>query len=166
MKILFALPGLHKYNRGAEVAFIAIAKELANLGHGVTLIGSGQPQTGTPYRFLHAGSISRERFERFPHIPWFRTDTSYEELTFVPTLQERYRPADYDVTLTCSFPFPNLTLRHPMRAGRRPRHVFVTENGDWPAYSQRSENRYFDCDGLVCTNPDFYDRNKARWRCR
>jgi glycosyltransferase involved in cell wall biosynthesis len=166
MRVLFALPGLHKYSRGAEVAFIAIAKELATAGHTVTLIGSGHAKTDTPYRFLRAGSITRETFERFPHIPGFRSDTSYEELTFVPTLLAHYRPADYDVTLTCSYPFTNLALRHPVRAGRRPCHIFVTENGDWPAYSQKSEYRYFGCDGLVCTNPEFYERNKTRWRCR
>ncbi len=166
MKILFALPGLHKYNRGAEVAFIAIAKELATAGHAVTLIGSGYAKAHTPYRFLHAGSIAREKFERLPLIPGFRSDTSYEELTFVPTLLTHYRPADYDVTLTCSYPFTNLALRYPARAGRRPRHVFVTENGDWPAFSQKSEYRYFGCDGLVCTTPEFYERNKARWRSR
>ena len=41
MKVLFALPGLHRYNRGAETAFISIAKELVNAGDSVTLIGSG-----------------------------------------------------------------------------------------------------------------------------
>ena len=29
-----------------------------------------------------------------------------------------------------------------------------------------SEYRLFGCEGLVCTNPDFYERNKSRWRCR
>ena len=94
MQILFALPGLHRYNRGAEVAFIAIANELVKAGHNVTLIGSGQPRPGTLYRFLHAGSIPRENFERFPLIPFFRNDSSYEELTFVPNLLRCYRPRD------------------------------------------------------------------------
>jgi len=43
--------------------------------------------------------------------------------------------------------------------------VFVTENGDWPAFSRESEYRFFGCDGLVCTNPEYYERNHARWRC-
>ena len=50
-------------------------------------------------------------------------------------------------------------------ARREPRHVFVTQNGDWPAYADNSEYRFFGCDGLICTNPDFFDRNKERWRC-
>src|SRR5260221_14600430 len=115
MKILFALPGLHKYSRGAEVAFMAIANELATAGHAVTLIGSGHNKANTSYRFLHAGSLAREKFERLPHMPGFRSNTAYEELTFVPTLLALYRPADYDVTLTCSYPFTNLALRHPVR---------------------------------------------------
>jgi glycosyltransferase involved in cell wall biosynthesis len=41
--------------------------------------------------------------------------------------------------------------------------VFVTQNGDWPAFARNSEYRFFSCDGLICTNPDFYARNKERW---
>ena len=32
MRILFALPGLHRYDRGAEIAFISVARELAKSG--------------------------------------------------------------------------------------------------------------------------------------
>jgi hypothetical protein len=32
IRILFALPGLHRYNRGAELTFISIARELCKLG--------------------------------------------------------------------------------------------------------------------------------------
>ena len=41
MRILFALPGLHRYNRGAEIAFISIARELAKAGD-VTDLWSGR----------------------------------------------------------------------------------------------------------------------------
>ena len=78
----------------------------------------------------------------------------------------RYRPADYDVTLTCGYPFTNWALRLRTGRGSRPPHVFVTQNGDWPAQARNSEYRLFGCEGLVCTNPDFYDRNKTRWRCK
>ena len=47
---------------------------------------------------------------------------------------------------------------------RRPAHVFVTQNGDWPARSNRSEFRFFACDALVCTNPDYYADNRSHWR--
>ena len=86
MRVLFALPGLHRHNRGAEVAFISIAKELARLGDVVTLIGSGEADLTTPYRFLQAASIPRERFEAFPFGPVLRHECAYEELTFVPEL--------------------------------------------------------------------------------
>jgi glycosyltransferase involved in cell wall biosynthesis len=54
-------------------------------------------------------------------------------------------------------------LRRPVLGGSRPPHVFVTQNGDWPAYVDKSEYRFFGCEGIVCTNPDFYERNRTRW---
>src|SRR5437870_3831513 len=107
MRVLFALPGLHRYNRGAEIAFISIAKELARAGDLVTLIGSGSKHLSTSYRFIRAASWRRESFEPFPSIPMLRTPEAYEELTFIPQLLYHYRPAEYDVTLTCSYPFTN-----------------------------------------------------------
>lgn len=165
MRILFALPGLHRYDRGAEIAFISLASELAKTGDAVTLIGSGLPRTSTPYRFLHAPSLMREHFESLPSIPLLRNEYAYEELTFIPGFLWQYRPEEYDVTVTCSYPFTNWMLRRPVMGTSRPPHVFVTQNGDWPAYANNSEYRFFGCEGLVCTNPDFYERNKARWRC-
>jgi len=166
MRILFALPGLHRYSRGAEIAFVALATELANAGDVVTLIGSGTFHPGAPYRFLRAPSVRRERFEAFPMIPLLRNECAYEELTFLPAVLWQYRPTDYDVTLTCSYPFTNWILRRPGWRGPRPPHVFVTQNGDWPAFANNSEFRFFGCEGLICTNPDFYARNKSRWPCR
>ena len=146
------------------MAFISIANELAMLGDAVTLIGSGHFDATTPYRFLRAVSVRRERFENFPSVPVLRDEYAYEEFTFVPDLLRRYRPKDYDVTLTCSYPFTNWVLRRPVIGGARPPHVFVTQNGDWPAIARNSEYRFFGCEGLVCTNPEFYERNKDRWR--
>jgi glycosyltransferase involved in cell wall biosynthesis len=166
MRILFALPGLHRCARGAETAFISIASELAKTGDTVTLMGSGQAGNDTTYRFLRTASVWRENFESFPSVPLLRNDCAYEELTFVPDLLRRYRHADFDVTVTCSYPFTNWVLRLPALRGSRPPHIFVTQNGDWPARSDKSEYRFFGCEGLVCTNPDYYERNKHRWYCR
>jgi glycosyltransferase involved in cell wall biosynthesis len=166
MRILFALPGLHRYNRGAETAFIAIASELSKAGDAVTLIGSGSQRPNAPYRFMHAASIRREWFESFPSVPILRSEYAYEELTFLPDLMRRYQPQDYDVTLTCNYPFTSWALRRAVFRRDRPPHVFVTQNGDWPATAGNSEYRFFHCEGLVCINPDFYERNKDRWRCR
>lgn len=165
MRILIALPGLHRVDRGAEVAFLSIARALAAGGDDVTVIGSGPERPGTPYGFLHAGCVPRESFEALPSFPGLRDDCAYEELTFLPGLLRRYRPGDYDVTLTCGYPYTNWALRRPSLRGRRPPHVFVTQNGDWPAQARNSEFRFFGCDGLICTNPDFFQRNKDRWRC-
>ena len=165
MRILFALAGLHRVNRGAEVAFISIANELAKAGDAVTLIGCGASVPGTLYNFIQASCISRDRFRSFPSLPLLRSEYIYEELTFMPKLLYRYRPGAYDVTLTCSYPFTNWLLRRPKLRDRRPPHVFVTENGDWPAISNSAEYRFFGCEGLVCTNPDYYQRNLNRWKC-
>lgn len=163
MRIAFALPGFHKYDRGAEIALIAVAEQLALSGDSVTLIGSGPQRPRVPYHFKHAGSLGREHFRNFPTVPILRSDYIYEELTFVPNLLCRYKPNEYDLTVTCSFPFTNFALRRPTLFAKKPLHVFVTQNGDWPAYSRKSEYRLFGCDGLVCTNLEYYGRNQANW---
>lgn len=166
MRVLIALPGLHRVNRGAEIALESMATQLSAIeGCDVTLMGSGQPRDGQPYRFLHAACTPRERFIRYPHLPVLRNEYVWEEATFVRQMRRVYDPADYDVTITCSYPFTNWLLRRRRVAGRRPPHVFVTQNGDWPAVCRRREYRWFACDGLVCTNPQFLARNRERWRC-
>ena len=71
--------------------------------------------------------------------------------------------ADADVTVTCGYPYTNWVLRSPVPGRRRPAHVFVTQNGDWPARERGGEYRFSSCDGLVCTNPVFFERNRERW---
>lgn len=171
MRVLIALPGLHRINRGAEIAFIALAKELAQFGFTVTLMGSGGLVGSVPYQYLRVPSIRRERFEKWPRVPVLRDEYCYEELTFIPGCLSKYHPDQYDITVTCSYPFTNWLLRRPVLRGSRPKHVFVTHNGDWPAYVgqqnvRKSEYRFFGCDGLVCINPDFFERNKTHWNCR
>jgi glycosyltransferase involved in cell wall biosynthesis len=164
VRIHFLLPGLHRVHRGAEVAFESVATEIAKLGlDDVTVVGSGQLRADRPYRFLRSGLVSREWFERFPKFPPFRSEYVYEEATWAINYLPRYRPSAADITVTCSYPFVNwmLTRWPPFR--RRPAHVFVTQNGDWPAYSEKLEYRLFRCDGLVCINPQYYERNKTRW---
>jgi len=165
MRILFALPGLHKVHRGAEVAFESLARELARTpGVEVTLMGAGVERPGEPYRFRTVRCIPRERFEGLPSLPTLRTNDAYEELTFAPGLFRAYAPAEYDVTCTCAYPFTNWVLRAGWRRRARPAHVFITQNGDWPAHAGNSEYRFFSCEGLVCTNPEYFERNRARWR--
>ena len=164
MRIHFVLPGLHRVHRGAEVAFEAVARGIAELGQDeVTLIGSGQPIAGKPYRFEHVGLIPRERFESLPKFPPFRSEFVGEEATWAFNLLRHYRPSEADVTLTCSYPFVNWLLTRGPSFGKRPAHVFVTQNGDWPAYSDNAEYKLFRCNGLVCTNPLYFERNKDRW---
>ena len=163
MKLLFVLPGFHRYDRGAEVALLAVAETLASAGENVTVMGSGDARPGATYRFRRVPAIRRETFEKFPSFPPLRNETAWEDASFVPALLAAYRPADFDAVITCSFPFTHWALRRPSRAS--PLQIFVTQNGDWPAYADNSEYRTFACDGLVCTNPDYLERNRARWNC-
>lgn len=165
MKILFALAGLHRVDRGAEIAFTSIAEQLARSGDDVTLIGTGPERSEAAYQYIGVPAIDRGRFERLPSLPLFRDETAWEDASFLPGLMKAYRPKDYDVTLTCAFPFTNWALRRPVLGRPRPAHVFVTQNGDWPACSDTMEYRFFGCDGLVCINPDYYERNSQRYRC-
>lgn len=165
MRIAFALPGLHRVDRGAEVAFLSVAEELGRRGHEVTLFGSGQERPGKAYRFVHLGCIRREQFERWPRMPMFRDETAYEELTFAATLLTKFNPQHYDIVGGCSYPFVNWVLRRPTLQRSRPKYVFITQNGDHPARARNREYRFFGCDGLVCINPDFYAANNERWNC-
>lgn len=166
MRILFALPGFHRHDRGAEVALMSVADRLSTFGHHVTLIGAGEPRPKKGYRYIKVASIDRSKFEKFPVLPVLRSEYAYEELTYSLGLLRQFDPSQYDITLTCSYPFTNWILRRSRLATRRPPHVFVTQNGDWPARSNKLEYRYFGCDGLVCINPDFYELNRRDWNCR
>lgn len=164
MRIHFLLPGMHRVNRGAEVALESIATEIAKLGMDeVTVVGSGPPDAERPYDYRQFGLIPRERFERFPKIPPFRSEYIFEEASWVLNYLSSYRPGEADLTVTCSYPFVNWMLTRWPPFASRPAHVFVSQNGDWPAYSVKSEYALFRCDGLVCINPDYYQRNKERW---
>ena len=163
MRILIVLPGLHRVLRGAEVAFEELAKQLALMPDcDVTLIGSGYPQPSDPYSFLHVPCIARESFERWPALPYLRGQYVYEELTFLPGLIHAYRPHDYDVTVTCSYPYTNWLLRAKNKK-TRPKHIFVTQNGDWMCIGKNAEYKHFFCDGLVCTNPEYFERNREKF---
>jgi glycosyltransferase involved in cell wall biosynthesis len=164
MRILFLIPGMHAVDRGAEVALGAVATELSLRGNDVTVVGSGRPRPGTAYRFVHSPLIGRHHFERFPKFPPLRTEYAYEEATFLAGYLPRFRPSQFDITVSCSFPFVNWALTRLPIGGRCAPHCYVTENGDWPAYSDDREYRAFRCDALVCTNPVYYERNRHRWR--
>ena len=160
MRILFALSGFHRVDRGAETALLALAEELAATGDEVLVVGSGQERPGTAYRFAHVPARSRERFEGWPKFPALRNEMAYEDATFAYNLRRAPLPDAFDLTVTCGFPWTNWALRHRYR---NVPHVFVTENGHWPAVNDKSEYRYFDCDGLVCTNPQYLAETKDRW---
>jgi glycosyltransferase involved in cell wall biosynthesis len=165
LRVLFALPGLHRVNRGAEVVLEEVGRRAAR-DHGldVTLIGSGQDRSGEPYEYRQVSSIRRESFEHFPKIPYARDLYAWEELFYAPRLLRAYSPREFDVTLTCGYPYTNWVLRSRRRGGR-PRHIFVTQNGDWMVQARNSEFKHFGCDGLICTNPEYFERHREKYRC-
>ena len=163
MRVLFALPGLHRVVRGAEVALEELARHLACIpGFEVSVIGSGPPRLFEPYQYNRVRCVRREWVGRFPSVPYLRDHYSYEELSFVPGLYLAYKPQNYDVTVTCGYPYTSWMLRRGRRS-HGPRHVYVTQNGDWMCHANNWEYRHFACDGLVCTNPDYYARAVGRW---
>lgn len=165
MRLLFALSGFHRYDRGAETALLSVAAELARTGDDVTVAGSGAARSGTAYRFVPVPAVGRERFERIPAMPFFRNETQWEDATFALRLGRAVDVASFDAAITCAYPYTSWTLR---RFGRTPRpaHIFVTQNGDWPAQADNLEFRHFSCDGLVCTNPQYFERNRHRWNSK
>jgi glycosyltransferase involved in cell wall biosynthesis len=166
LRVAMMLAGLGRVQRGAEAAFLELTRQLSAYPDlRVELFGTGAK--GPPGVPLHQlGCVPRERFEGWPRLPCLRSECEYEELTFVLSLawQRRFRPADFDVVVSCSYPYVNWFLRRSRRHGR-PVHVFVTQNGDWMCRAQSREYRFFHCDGLVCTNPEYYARHCGRYRC-
>lgn len=154
---LIAVAGLHRVHRGSEVALQAIGTQLAGHGHDVVMIGSGPPAPA-PYRYRRVKVIDRRRFERWPHVPPLRHEGSYEGLTFLPGAWAATRRERPDYTLVCGYPWESWAVRR-----RGVPHVFVTQNGDWAPQHRDAEYRFFRADGLVCTHPDYYDRNRDRW---
>lgn len=158
------MSGFHRVDRGAETALLSVAQELARTGASVTVAGSGCPRPGTAYDFVQVPVIARERFERLPALPCFRNETQWEDAIFAARLGRATDIASFDATLTCAYPYTNWALRHGGRKSATA-HIFVTQNGDWPAFARTAEYRFFACDGLVCTNPAYLERNASRWNC-
>src|SRR5262245_10814747 len=126
MRLCVALPGLHRVDRGAEVALERIADLLAQSGDWqVVVFGSGPERPGRAYRYVQVPCVPRERFEGWPRLPMFRDECAWEELSFARNFHKVYAPRDFDLTLACGYPFLNWMLRAKRRGGL-PKHVFVT----------------------------------------
>lgn len=164
-RVAFVLPGLGRVQRGAETAFLEVARYMAAYPDiEVELFGTG---IETPDGLIthSVGYIGRERFEKWPSLPFFRNEYAYEELTFTWNLRRAgvYDASRFDATISCTFPHVNTFLSRRKRGGN-PVSIFVTQNGDWMCRAKHREYRLFDCDGLVCINPEYYERNKQDYR--
>jgi len=162
LRVLFALPGLHRTRRGAEAAFESLGHEMSRtLGVEVTLAGAGERNGHHAYQFKPTPCLPSSRFQNWPSLPMLRSPYAYEELSFASRLACSYDPGDYDITVACTYPYLNWLFRRGRSA--RPAHIFVTQNGDWACRTKKSEYQFFSCDGLVCISPGMYERNRGRW---
>ncbi len=165
LRVAILLSGLGRVQRGAEAAFLELARRwVERSGASVTLFGMGEEGLPAELGREVIKCRPRERFEGWPSLPTLYTEYYYEELSFVWNLARsgRYKPADFDVVLSCTYPWVNWYLQ---RTGRRngPLNIYVTQNGDWPSFARSREGRWFHCDGMVCTNPVYYERNRERY---
>jgi glycosyltransferase involved in cell wall biosynthesis len=99
----------------------------------------------------------------FPAIPPFRSETAWEDATFAANLVRRIPLSGFDATVTCSFPFTHWALR---RNGHTwPAHLFVTQNGDWPAVQRQGRIPHVRVRRAGLHQSDYAERNRDRWNC-
>ena len=166
IRVAFILPGLGRVQRGAEMAFREVASQLAGLPDmHVEVFGTGGRGLGQ-MKHHTVGCLPREKFERWPSLPCLRNEYQYEELSFILSLAGSgvFHPENFDITVTCTYPYANWFVRR-RRTSQGPLNLFVTQNGDWPCREKRREYRYFHCDGLICTNPEYFERHRDQFRC-
>ncbi len=164
--VAFVLPGLGRVHRGAETAFMELARSMAiHQGATVHLFGSGSDWPEGCHGHTVA-CVRREKFEKWPTFPVMRNECVYEEATFAWNLwrHPEWKPGRFDSIVSCSYPFVNWLMSTISRKNR-PIRIFSTQNGDWASSSKSSEYRLFDTDGVVCINPDYYERNKNLYPC-
>lgn len=164
IRLAMILPGLGKVRRGAETAFIEIARRLAAMpDFQVTLFGMGsEGLDGLNHVVVPAPG--RDRFRRWPSLPAFRNFMAWEEFFFALSmrLSGRFRPSRFDMVVGCSYPWiPWVVRRTSFR--HAPAFVFVTQNGDWPVRAGNREYRYFGCEGLICVSPEHEERCRGRF---
>lgn len=158
------LPGLGKVARGAETAYIHVARELAaNSRVEVDLFGSGELRE-PGIRFHRVPCAGRERYQWAPGLPLARNAYQLEEAGFILRLAASglYKAHRYDAVIHSGFPYTNWFLR-TNRPRKGPAVVYWAQNGDWACTSSRSEFRFFGCDGLICLSPEQLARNEKRW---
>lgn len=164
IRLALILPGLGAVRRGAETAFIEIARRLAVLpDFQVTLFGMGsEGLEGLDHVVVHAPG--RDRFRRWPCLPAFRNFMAWEEFFFAISMRvsRRFRPSRFDLAIGCSYPWiPWIVRRTSLR--HAPDFVFVTQNGDWPVRAGNREYRFFGCEGLICVSPEHEARCRGRF---
>lgn len=161
IRVAMILPGLGRVQRGAETAFLEVASGLNEFNDvEVELFGSS---TNVPddLTIRAVECTPREKFESFPKFPMFRTECHYEEFSYVGRLwrSSEFQPDEFDVTISCTYPWANWFLQRCQRKNTNLKNLFVTQNGDWMCRAGHREYRYFKADGIVAINPEYYQNN-------
>lgn len=160
------LPGLGRVQRGAETAFLEVARALNSFPDvDVVLFGTGDDvPAGLSIRKVRC--VPREKLERLPRMPVFRSECHYEEYSFVRQLKRGndFDPHAFDAVIHCTYPFVNWYVQKCKRRNPKLLSIFVTQNGDWMCRAMHREYRWFACDGLIAINPDYYANNRQRHR--
>ena len=123
-------------------------------------VRDGRARTG-PTNSSTCPRCRAARFEHWPKLPFFRHEFMYEELTFAAGLA---------MHSGCRTSGPNNDLQLSLHElGVAPSAL---RKGCASAYFRNPERRLggrrpgleprsFSCDGLICTNPLYYERNRA-----
>ena len=167
IRVALILSGIGRVARGAEAAFLELSRAWLKSPHmSVTFYGSGSEglPDGADRHIIPCRP--RERFEKWPSLPAFRAEGYYEECSFTYNLMrsKTYRPENHDIAVHCTYPWVNWYLRRANGKTGQTKLVYVTQNGDWPCHARQSEYKYFRCDGLVCTNLEYYERNRNHYQ--
>ena len=72
MRVLFALPGLHRIDRGAEVAFISLLTSLSVPEVTSPLLGPASPDKAPDTVFCTPAVFGVKRLPSFPRCPFLR----------------------------------------------------------------------------------------------
>lgn len=164
IRVAMILPGLGRVQRGAETAFLEVAMGLnAFADIDVTLFGSSNDvPEGLPMRAVEC--TPRENFESYPKFPTFRSECHYEEFSFMERLWRsgEFDAKDFDVTISCTYPWVNWLLRFSKRRNPNLKNLFVTQNGDWMCRAEHREYQFFKSDGVIAINPEYFENNREK----
>lgn len=168
LRIATLLPGLGRVQRGAETAFLEISSGLNSYPDIEVMLFGSSTFVPPDLKICAVECTPREKFEAFPKFPTFRSECHYEEFSWVSRIWRSgvFNPAEFDVTISCTYPWVNWFLKRAKQRNPDLCNLFVTQNGDWMCRAENREYRYFAADGVAAINPEYYENNRERRQTR